>query len=192
MAGLTGGRVNHFNITKQAKDYDLEGHYVRTWLPELRNVPSGRIHEPWLMGKEEQARCGAVPVMPLKKGGRGSDSFTHLGHMWHGVMNNLTQPLVCFAWPCRYGVQIGVDYPAPIPAARLGRPHGGGRGGGGAGGGSGRGAAPGGGRGPGNGSSGNAALRGGDYSSRPSSGRPSAGGRGAASQYNKSEFERFG
>ena len=33
MAGLTGGRVNHFNITKQAKDYDLEGHYVRTWLP---------------------------------------------------------------------------------------------------------------------------------------------------------------
>ena len=60
MAGLTGGRVNHFNITKQAKDYDLEGHYVRTWLPELRNVPAGRIHEPWLMGKEEQARCGAV------------------------------------------------------------------------------------------------------------------------------------
>lgn len=24
-AGLTGGRINHFNITKQSKDYDPDG-----------------------------------------------------------------------------------------------------------------------------------------------------------------------
>ncbi|KAF6262584.1 cryptochrome DASH1 [Scenedesmus sp. NREL 46B-D3] len=46
-AGLTGGRVNHFNITKQSKDYDPAGDYIRHWLPELENVPAARIHEPW-------------------------------------------------------------------------------------------------------------------------------------------------
>ena len=55
MAGLTGGRINHFNITKQARDYDPTGDYVRTWVPELKNVPAGRIFEPWLMSKDEQA-----------------------------------------------------------------------------------------------------------------------------------------
>ena len=55
MAGLTGGRINRFNITKQSKDYDLQGNYIRTWIPELRNVPAERIHEPWLMSKQEQA-----------------------------------------------------------------------------------------------------------------------------------------
>jgi deoxyribodipyrimidine photo-lyase len=39
--------VNHFNITKQSKDYDPQGDYMRHWLPELSNVPTARIHEPW-------------------------------------------------------------------------------------------------------------------------------------------------
>uniref|UniRef100_A0A383W805 Photolyase/cryptochrome alpha/beta domain-containing protein n=1 Tax=Tetradesmus obliquus TaxID=3088 RepID=A0A383W805_TETOB len=76
-AGLTGGRVNHFNITKQSKDYDPAGDYIRHWIPELKNVPTARIHEPWLMSKQEQQQ---------------------------------------------YGVQIGVDYPQPIPASRFARP----------------------------------------------------------------------
>jgi deoxyribodipyrimidine photo-lyase len=46
-AGLTGGRVNHFNITKQSKDYDPDGDYIRHWLPELSKVPASRIHQPW-------------------------------------------------------------------------------------------------------------------------------------------------
>jgi deoxyribodipyrimidine photo-lyase len=46
-AGLTGGRLNHFNITKQSKDYDPEGNYIRHWLPELAHVPANRIHQPW-------------------------------------------------------------------------------------------------------------------------------------------------
>lgn len=57
-AGLTGGRVNRFNITKQSKDYDEKGDYIRHWIPELKNVPASRIHEPWLMSKEEQERYG--------------------------------------------------------------------------------------------------------------------------------------
>lgn len=77
-AGLTGGRINAFNITKQSKDYDLMGEYLRTWLPELAKVPAPHIHEPWLMSKQDQDK---------------------------------------------YGVQIGVDYPAPVPASQLARPH---------------------------------------------------------------------
>ncbi|KAI8473501.1 MAG: cryptochrome DASH1 [Monoraphidium minutum] len=57
-AGLTGGRVNHFNVTKQAKDYDPQGDYIRHWLPELKDAPPSRVHEPWLMSKDEQARSG--------------------------------------------------------------------------------------------------------------------------------------
>uniref|UniRef100_A0A7S1SVM2 Cryptochrome DASH n=1 Tax=Tetraselmis chuii TaxID=63592 RepID=A0A7S1SVM2_9CHLO len=57
-AGLTGGRLNKFNITKQSKDYDLEGTYLRHWIPELANVPASRIHEPWLMSKAEMDKYG--------------------------------------------------------------------------------------------------------------------------------------
>jgi deoxyribodipyrimidine photo-lyase len=39
-AGLTGGRVNKFNITKQSRDYDASGDYLRAWLPELAQVPT--------------------------------------------------------------------------------------------------------------------------------------------------------
>jgi len=45
-AGLTGGRVNIFNVRKQSKQYDERGQYVRLWLPELADVPADEIHEP--------------------------------------------------------------------------------------------------------------------------------------------------
>ncbi|MBF2001561.1 MAG: DASH family cryptochrome [Synechococcales cyanobacterium M58_A2018_015] len=45
-----------FNITKQAKDYDPQGKYVKYWLPELANVPISKIHEPWRLTAEEQKR----------------------------------------------------------------------------------------------------------------------------------------
>ncbi len=44
-AGLTGGRVNKFNITKQSKDYDPDGEYIRLWIPELAKVPATKIHD---------------------------------------------------------------------------------------------------------------------------------------------------
>lgn len=57
-AGFTGGRINHFNIAKQSKDYDEHGEYIRTWVPELKNVPSKRVHEPWLMSRAEMQQHG--------------------------------------------------------------------------------------------------------------------------------------
>lgn len=53
-AGMTGGRLNRFNIVKQSKDYDCHGEYVRLWLPELKDVPNEFVHTPWKMTQFQQ------------------------------------------------------------------------------------------------------------------------------------------
>uniref|UniRef100_A0A7S2MZZ4 Cryptochrome DASH n=1 Tax=Helicotheca tamesis TaxID=374047 RepID=A0A7S2MZZ4_9STRA len=85
-AGMTGGRLNRFNIVKQSKDYDQNGDYVKCWCPELKDVPIEFVHEPWKMSKEQQIEYECVlgvdypnPVVPPSKptyrsndgGGRG-------------------------------------------------------------------------------------------------------------------------
>ncbi|QDZ22001.1 cryptochrome [Chloropicon primus] len=57
-AGLTGGRVNRFNIVKQSKDYDKAGEYIKLWIPELRKVPTQYIHKPWEMPRSVQESSG--------------------------------------------------------------------------------------------------------------------------------------
>lgn len=58
-AGLTGGRLNRFNIVKQSKDYDSDGTYLRMWVPELSQVPTKYIHKPWEMPRsvQEASKC---------------------------------------------------------------------------------------------------------------------------------------
>ncbi len=46
----------YFNIPKQAKDYDPQGKYVKHWLPELKDVPAGKVHSPWTLQSVEQKR----------------------------------------------------------------------------------------------------------------------------------------
>ena len=116
-AGLTGGRVNHFNITKQSKvagapphvsfqsasrlrfqpvahhsargmaswaqglsgsardppslhcmeavlkgvwvqDYDEKGEYIKTWVPELAQIPAPCVFEPWRLSRDDQQKYG--------------------------------------------------------------------------------------------------------------------------------------
>lgn len=57
-AGMTGGRLNRFNIVKQSKDYDFGGEYVRLWCPELKNVPDRFVHSPWQMSEAAMEECG--------------------------------------------------------------------------------------------------------------------------------------
>ena len=45
-----------FNITKQSKDYDPKGVYIKHWLPELQNLSAAHVHEPWTLGAEGQSR----------------------------------------------------------------------------------------------------------------------------------------
>lgn len=44
----------YFNIIKQAYQYDPQGTYVKHWCPELQQLPSARIHEPYKLTDAEQ------------------------------------------------------------------------------------------------------------------------------------------
>lgn len=37
----------HFNVLKQANEYDPHGEYVRLWLPELSAILNNQVHQPW-------------------------------------------------------------------------------------------------------------------------------------------------
>jgi deoxyribodipyrimidine photo-lyase len=50
----------YFNIPKQSKDYDPQGVYLKHWLPELKAIPPGKIHEPWKLTQEERKRYGVI------------------------------------------------------------------------------------------------------------------------------------
>lgn len=44
----------YFNVLKQAERYDPTGAFVKHWIPELRNLPSSRVHQPFLLNNVEQ------------------------------------------------------------------------------------------------------------------------------------------
>ncbi len=48
----------YFNVLVQAKRYDPKGKYVKFWCPELKRLPSTRIHEPYLLNETEQKYLG--------------------------------------------------------------------------------------------------------------------------------------
>mmetsp|Transcript_35048 Transcript_35048/g.68206 ORF Transcript_35048/g.68206 Transcript_35048/m.68206 type:complete len:537 (-) Transcript_35048:217-1827(-) len=84
-AGLTGGRINRFNMSKQASDYDKQGRYVKLWCPELKGIPEKAVHSPWRLTTADQQHVNCVigqdypcPVVTPKKydngGGGGSNS----------------------------------------------------------------------------------------------------------------------
>ena len=57
-SGTTGiNTVRAYSVTKQGRDQDPEGTYIRRWVPELVDVPAESIHEPWKMDEGEQERC---------------------------------------------------------------------------------------------------------------------------------------
>jgi deoxyribodipyrimidine photo-lyase len=64
----------YFNIYTQAKKYDTQGKYVKTWLPELTNVPVDMIHQVWNLDPAAQQRYGVslgdnypLPIVEVNK-----------------------------------------------------------------------------------------------------------------------------
>jgi deoxyribodipyrimidine photo-lyase len=69
-SGTTGiNAVRIYSPTKQGRDHDPEGQFIRRWLPELVDVPTAFIHEPWTMSLEDQyasgCRIGSAYPRPL-------------------------------------------------------------------------------------------------------------------------------
>jgi deoxyribodipyrimidine photo-lyase len=48
----------YFNILTQARNYDPQGDYVRLWCPELKNVPTDKVHRPDLLLPSERLDFG--------------------------------------------------------------------------------------------------------------------------------------
>jgi deoxyribodipyrimidine photo-lyase len=50
-----------FNPTRQQQRFDPDGVYVRRWVPELADVPTAKLAEPWTMTADEQrAACCVI------------------------------------------------------------------------------------------------------------------------------------
>ena len=49
-AGVTGiNSIRVYNPTKQSKENDTNGVFIKKWIPELSNINDKIIHEPWLL-----------------------------------------------------------------------------------------------------------------------------------------------
>ena len=57
-AGITGiNAMRVYSVTKQAKEHDPEGTFIRTYVPELKRVPLKYLHEPSKMPRSIQEAC---------------------------------------------------------------------------------------------------------------------------------------
>lgn len=69
-SGLTGiNTLRIYNPIKQGQDHDPGGEFIRRWVPELRDVRTEDIHEPWKMPEmiqlEANCRIGEDYPLPL-------------------------------------------------------------------------------------------------------------------------------
>ncbi|EDO31143.1 predicted protein [Nematostella vectensis] len=47
-----------FNMVKQGLDYDPDGDYIKTWVPELAKIPGAKVHVPWTLKPGELRSSG--------------------------------------------------------------------------------------------------------------------------------------
>jgi deoxyribodipyrimidine photo-lyase len=73
--GINTARI--YNPIKQGLDQDPDGAFIRRWVPELADVPTTAIHEPWTLSPLEQADLGVTigrdypfPVVDHMEAGR--------------------------------------------------------------------------------------------------------------------------
>jgi deoxyribodipyrimidine photo-lyase len=77
-AGTTGiNTIRIYNPIKQSQEHDPDGVFIKRWLPELQNVPTAFIHEPYKMTSMDQQFCQfqlgkdyPLPVINLETTGK--------------------------------------------------------------------------------------------------------------------------
>ncbi|WNW00791.1 FAD-binding domain-containing protein [Tenacibaculum sp. HL-MS23] len=77
-AGTTGiNTVRLYNPVKNSYEHDPQGVFIKKWIPELSNVPTANIHEPWKMTYIEQVFCKTfigedypLPIVNLQESAR--------------------------------------------------------------------------------------------------------------------------
>ncbi len=77
-SGTTGvNTIRQYNPVKNSEKHDPEGVFIKKWVPELANVPTVCIHEPWKMTSMEQSFCKVIigedypkPIVDLQMSAR--------------------------------------------------------------------------------------------------------------------------
>lgn len=77
-AGTTGiNTVRLYNPVKNSQEHDPEGLFIKKWVPELVNIPTVHIHEPWKMTAMEQTFYDVIigedyplPIVDLQESAR--------------------------------------------------------------------------------------------------------------------------
>jgi deoxyribodipyrimidine photo-lyase len=58
-SGVTGiNTLRMYNPTKQGQEHDAQGTFIKIWCPELANVPTPQLYEPWKLTEDEQTQYG--------------------------------------------------------------------------------------------------------------------------------------
>ena len=60
-SGVTGiNAIRIYNPCKQQLDHDPDAHFVRKWVPELKNIPLEYIQCPHLLSEKMQKKTGCI------------------------------------------------------------------------------------------------------------------------------------